>query len=111
MIVGQVFDLSYNLKLKPAILLKATGGAPLQADISANFLYNERLTLGAAYRWDAAVSALMGFQINHQLMVGLAYDRETTELGNSRFNDGSFEVFVRFELFERFRTFKSPRFF
>lgn len=110
-ITGYVFDLSGNFKFKPALLTKAVGGAPLQVDMSANFLYNEKLSFGAAYRWDAAFSALAGFQINEQIMIGLAYDRETTELGATRFNDGSFELFLRWELLKRFQRTISPRFF
>lgn len=110
-ITGYVFDLNGNLKFKPALLAKAVGGAPLQVDLSASFLFNERFSFGAAYRWDAAVSALAGFQITDQLMLGLAYDRETTELGGSQFNDGSFEVFLRLELLKRFQRTVSPRFF
>lgn len=111
LIAGYVFDLNDNLKFKPALLTKAVSGAPLQVDVSANFLINDKFTLGAAYRWDAAVSALVGFQISDQLMLGLAYDRETTELGRTEFNDGSFEVFLRFELFKSFDKIVSPRFF
>jgi hypothetical protein len=44
-------------------------------------------------------------------MVGLAYDRETTELGGTQFNDGSFEVFLRLELLKSFQRTISPRFF
>lgn len=111
LITGYVFDLNGNLKFKPALLTKAVGGAPLQVDVSANFLFNERFSFGAAYRWDAAVSALAGFQISEQIMLGLAYDRETTELGGTRFNDGSFEIFLRLELLKRFQRTISPRFF
>ena len=110
-ITGYVFDLNSELKFKPALLTKAVGGAPLQVDISANFLFAERFSFGAAYRLDAAVSALAGFQITDQLMLGLAYDRETTELGGTQFNDGSFEVFLRLELLKAFQRTVSPRFF
>ncbi|MFD2588176.1 type IX secretion system membrane protein PorP/SprF [Croceitalea marina] len=110
-ITGYVFDLNGNLKFKPALLTKAVGGAPLQIDVSANFLVNERFSFGAAYRWDAAISALAGFQINDQIMLGLAYDKETTELGTRRFNDGSFEIFLRLELLKKFQKTVSPRFF
>jgi type IX secretion system PorP/SprF family membrane protein len=110
-ITGYVFDLSYNLKLKPALLTKAVSGAPLQVDLSATFLYNEKFSFGAAYRWDAAVSGLIGFQLSEQLMLGLAYDRETTALGGTQFNDGSFEIFLRWELVKTFQSMVSPRFF
>ncbi len=111
LITGYVFDLNNNFKFKPALLTKVVSGAPLQIDFSANFMYNDKFTFGAAYRWDAAVSALAGFQITDQFMLGLAYDRETTELGGTQFNDGSFEVFLRFELVKSFQKLVSPRFF
>lgn len=111
LITGYVFDLNGNLKFKPALLTKVVGGAPLQVDVSANFMFNDKFTFGAAYRWDAAVSAMAGFQISDQFTIGLAYDRETTELGGSRFNDGSFEVFLRYELVKSFQRLVSPRFF
>jgi len=111
LITGYVFDLNGNVKFKPALLTKMVGGAPLQVDFSANFMFNDKFTIGAAYRWDAALSAMAGFQISDQFMLGLAYDKETTELGGTQFNDGSFEVFLRFELAKRFQKLVSPRFF
>ncbi len=111
LITGYVFDIGGNTKFKPALLTKVVGGAPLQIDVSGSFLFNDKFSMGAAYRWDAAVSAMFGFQISEQLMVGLAYDRETTDLGGTQFNDGSFEVFLRFELVKSFKQLVSPRFF
>lgn len=111
MITGYVFDLNGNLKFKPALLTKVVSGAPLQLDLSGTFLFNEKFSFGAAYRWDASVSGLLGFQLNEQLMIGLAYDRETTDLGGTRFNDGSFELFVRWELLKSYGRLVSPRFF
>ncbi|WP_024773093.1 PorP/SprF family type IX secretion system membrane protein, partial [Aquimarina macrocephali] len=111
LIAGHVFDLSDDVKFKPAILGKLVFGAPLQVDISANFLLYDRLTLGAAYRWSAALSGSIGFQISDAMMIGFAYDRETTELGQSQFNDGSYEVFLRFELFKKYNRMLTPRFF
>jgi type IX secretion system PorP/SprF family membrane protein len=110
-IAGYVFDLNYNLKFKPAVLTKVVSGAPLQLDLSGSFLFNEKFSFGAAYRWDAAISGLIGFQLNQQLMVGIAYDRETTALGGTQFNDGSFELFLRWELVRSFERMVSPRFF
>ncbi len=109
LIAGYVFDLSYNLKFKPALLSKAVEGAPLQVDVSGNFLYNDRFMLGAAWRWDAAVSAMAGFQVTDGLFIGYGYDHETTRL--RRFNSGSHEIFLRFELFKKHSKIVSPRFF
>ncbi|NJB70645.1 type IX secretion system PorP/SprF family membrane protein [Saonia flava] len=110
-ITGYVLDLNGNLKFKPALLSKVVGGAPLQLDFSGTFLFNDKFSFGAAYRWDAAISGLVGFQLTDQLMLGLAYDKETTELGGTQFNDGSFEFFIRWELVKSFQRLVSPRFF
>jgi len=106
---GYVFDVSPTIKFKPAFLTKIVTGAPLQVDASANFLFFDKLMLGGAYRWDAAVSALAGFQITDGLFIGYSYDMETTRL--RRFNSGSHEVFLRFELFNKVSKMVSPRFF
>jgi len=109
LISGYVFDLSSDIKLKPTILTKITTGAPLQVDVSANFLFYEKFTLGAAYRWSSAVSALVGFQFTEALMVGVAYDADTTEF--SEYSGGSFEAFLRYELFKSYNKMVTPRFF
>ncbi|WP_318345869.1 PorP/SprF family type IX secretion system membrane protein [Flagellimonas baculiformis] len=110
-ITGYVWDLNPFLKFKPTLLTKAVQGAPLQVDLSANFMLNERFIGGVAYRWDAAFSGLFGFMLSDQLMLGLAYDREITELGAATFNDGSFEVIIRYDFIRNIGNLKSPRFF
>lgn len=106
---GYVFDFSPNLKFKPAFLTKVVEGAPLQVDLSGNFLINDKFVLGAAWRWSAAVSFMAGFQVTDGLYIGYGYDLETTKLAN--YNSGSHEVFLRFELFKRQDRIVSPRFF
>ncbi len=110
-ITGYVWDLNPNLKFKPTLLTKVVQGAPLQVDLSANFMLSEKFILGAAYRWDAAVSGMLGFNISNKFLIGLAYDRETTELGSQAFNDGSFEVIFRYDFISTKGNLKSPRFF
>lgn len=110
-ITGYVWDLNPFLKFKPTLLTKVVQGAPLQVDLSANFMLNERFIGGVAYRWDAAFSGLFGFMVSDQLMIGLAYDREITELGAATFNDGSFEVILRYDFIRNLGNLKSPRFF
>lgn len=106
---GYVFDVSPSIKFKPAFLTKMVTGSPLQLDASANFLFFDKFMLGGAYRWDAAVSALAGFQVTDGLFIGYSYDMETTNL--RRYNSGSHEVFLRFELFNKVSKMVSPRFF
>ena len=106
---GYVFDLSSDLKFKPAALVKMVSGSPLQVDLSANFMYDDRFVLGAAYRWSAAVSAMAGFQIDRNWFIGYAFDWETTKL--SKYNSGSHEIFLRYEFIRDIQKIISPRFF
>jgi type IX secretion system PorP/SprF family membrane protein len=106
---GKVFDLSYNVKFKPAFVAKMVAGAPLQVDLTGNFLINEKFTVGIAYRWSAALSALVGFKVNDRISIGYGYDRETTRLSN--FNSGSHEIFLQFDLFKINQQVETPRFF
>ncbi|MEG1026226.1 MAG: type IX secretion system membrane protein PorP/SprF, partial [Flavobacterium sp.] len=108
---GYVFDLDkyQYIKFKPAVLVKMVEGAPLQVDLSANFMFNDKFVVGAAYRWSAAVSAMAGFQVSDGLYIGYAYDHETTKLQN--YNSGSHEIFLRYEFFKNYGKITTPRFF
>ena len=108
LIGGVVFDLSDNIKFKPAALFKGVSGAPVSLDISANFLFNEKFRAGVAWRWDDSISALLGFQVSDGLHIGYAYDLTTSNYRN--YNSGTHEVMLRYEIF-REGPIKSPRFF
>lgn len=108
---GYIFDLSRNTKFRPGVLFKAVSGAPLQVDLNASFIFDEKFIVGASYRLGSAVSGLFGFQITDKFLLGLAYDVETTELGSTQFNDGSFEVFLRYDFLNRFTREVTNKFF
>ncbi len=109
LIGGYVFDLSDNLKFKPAVLGKIVSGAPVTVDVSANFLIVEKVTLGASYRWDDSVSALAGFHITKNIFAGYSYDYSVTEL--QKYNNGSHELILKFNLWPKATRIMSPRFF
>ncbi|MFD2568566.1 PorP/SprF family type IX secretion system membrane protein [Pseudotenacibaculum haliotis] len=108
LILGRVFDLSEDVKFKPAALAKIVSGAPLSIDISANFLFNERFTAGLSYRWDDSISALINIQVNDRLQIGYAYDLTTSNFRN--YNSGTHEVMLTYDLLKAPKL-KSPRFF
>ncbi len=108
---GYVFDLSENVKLKPAALLKATNGAPLSFDLTANFLFNEKFWLGAGYRFDERAGEFAGladFQVSKQLRIGYSYGYPISDL--RPYTSGTHEVLLMFEIFKSKRI-KSPRYF
>ena len=109
LIAGYVFDMGDLVKFKPTLLSKMVQGAPLQVDVSGNFLFNNKFMIGIAYRWSAALSAMVGFQVTDGMYVGYGYDRETTNLKN--YNSGSHEIFLRYEIFNNIDKMTTPRFF
>jgi type IX secretion system PorP/SprF family membrane protein len=96
LMAGHVFEVSDAVKFKPAVLVDFVAGNPLNANVSANFMFFDKLTLGASYRWNAAISGLAGFQISKKLFAGYTYDADTMRLRN--YNSGSHELFLRFDL-------------
>jgi len=105
---GYVFDLSYDWKFKPSFLVKATLGAPVSVDLSANFLFDNTFEVGGSYRWGDAVSFLVNAQVNKNMRVGYSYDFTTSEL--NQFNSGSHEIIILFDLMTSYEII-SPRFF
>jgi type IX secretion system PorP/SprF family membrane protein len=107
---GYVFEINDRLKLKPAFMSKFVKGAPVSVDLTANVLYNEKFELGAAYRIDDSVSALVNINITPSLRVGYSYDYTLTNLG--QFNSGTHEIMLLFDLDLLGKGYdKSPRFF
>ena len=101
LISGYRFDINGNLVLKPGFLLKAVNGGPAQLDLTTNLTFNDKFSVGAAYRFNAAVSALFGVKFADKFLLGIAYDFETSALGSTQFSDGSFEFFLRYDLINR----------
>ncbi len=93
---GYVFELSSGLKFKPAFMLNYLQGAPMNVNLSTNFLINDVVTLGTSYRLDNAISGLAGFQVSSGMFVGYSYDYNTNGLGE--FNNGSHEIILKFYL-------------
>lgn len=108
---GYVFDLNQNTKFKPAALIKATNGAPLSFDLTANFLFHDKFWAGASYRINeraSALGALVDFQVSKQFRIGYAYEYPLSEL--NQFTSGTHELLLMFEIFKSKRI-KSPRYF
>ena len=109
---GYVFDLSKSIKLKPAFLIKATNGAPASYDLTANFLFNEKLWLGGSYRINeqtAAFGGLVDFQISRQLRIGYAYEKPVSDIAD--YTSGTHEILLIYEFKFLSSKLKSPRYF
>ncbi len=108
-ISGYVFDLGRFVKFKPSVLAKLVQGSPISFDITAGFLFSERLWLSGMYRVGDAVGGIVQYRIGQSLWVGYAYDYTVSDLTN--FNSGTHEIMVSFDLVSKKYRVKSPRYF
>jgi type IX secretion system PorP/SprF family membrane protein len=108
LIAGYVFHISEYLQFKPTFLTKATLGAPVQLDFTANFLLGEKVWLGAMYRTGDAIGFIAQWIFDKKLRIGYAYDYTTSQL--SQFNTGTHEVMVSYEIGVK-RKWSKPRMF
>jgi type IX secretion system PorP/SprF family membrane protein len=113
LIAGLIFDLGENVKFKPTMLTKATfskeTGAPVELDLTANFLIKERFWVGAMYRTGDSFGLIAQWIIDKKMRIGYSYDYTTTNLQN--FHSGSHEIMVSYELRFLKEMFASPRYF
>jgi type IX secretion system PorP/SprF family membrane protein len=106
---GYVNKLSADLKFKPTMLIKATIGAPLEVDITANLLIKEKFWLGAMYRTGDSFGFIAQWIIDKNLRLGYAIDLSTSELRNYHYN--THEVMISYELRILKQRVISPRYF
>ncbi len=110
-IAGAVFKLSDDLLLKPTTFLKVTNGAPIEFDLTANFIIRERVSVGAMYRSGDAAGLLFGVNITPQLLIGYSYDWSFTN-STGRYNGGSHEIMLQYDfIFKDREKVRSPRYF
>lgn len=110
-IAGTVLNISNNLALKPTTLVKLTPAAPIEADLTAQLVYANKLSLGANYRTGDSFGALIGFNITPQLFLGYSYDW-SYGLKTSRYNNGSHEIVLRYDFLPgEMKQIHSPRHF
>jgi len=108
---GIVVDVNKTVKFKPSFLVKVTNGAPLSYDLTGNFLFNDKLWLGAAYRFNestGAFGAIADFQVSKQFRIGYAYEHPDSDI--RPYTGGTHEILLMFEVFKSKRV-KSPRYF
>lgn len=86
------FDLGEDFKLEPSFILKYATPAPMKLDVGVRAIYREQVWLGAAYRHNDAVTALVGYLYKNYLMIGYSYDFSTTNI--RRYSSGTHEVML-----------------
>jgi type IX secretion system PorP/SprF family membrane protein len=109
---GYVFDIGLSTKFKPSVMFKTTNGATLSTDVSANFLFFEKLWLGTSYRFNNSAGAI-GFMTDYQILrdwrIGYTFELPTSEI--RPYTHGTHELVIMFEVFNPRRRVTSPRYY
>lgn len=106
---GIVLPINSAIQFKPSFVVKAVENAPLSADINANFLFYEKVWVGAMYRIKESCGLNIVFYLNDYLTLGYSYDYALTNL--RKYNSGTHEVMLSFDLNKNQKSFKTPRYF
>lgn len=89
---GYKFDIGEDFDLEPSAVMKYVTPAPVQFDLGARVIYQEKVWLGGALRTKDAISAMIGYVYQENLSFGYSYDFTTTNLKN--YSTGTHEIMI-----------------
>lgn len=92
---GYQFTLNKTFKLGFSTLLKGVQGAPLQADLNTQLLYNDFLGLGFSYRTSQDLAAIFSIKLFEKLTFSYSYDFGISDM--SRFHSNTHEFMLIFD--------------
>jgi type IX secretion system PorP/SprF family membrane protein len=107
--VGNLFTLSPDLKLKAQGMVKAVANSPVQVDLNANFLIKDFVWAGLAYRYNASASAIAGVQLSPQFLVSYAFDYNLNSI--NKYSNGSHELVLNYLFSYKGKKVVTPRYF
>lgn len=94
---GLAIPVSDKIVFKPSTLVKYAQNAPLNVDLNASFLFNNKIWLGASYRTGNKTTVFMiELQATSNLKIGYAYDAAMG--GLKSYNSGSHEIMLGYDL-------------
>ena len=96
------------LDFVPSVMFKYIPGSPIQVDANCLVEYNNLISVGASYRHDDALIAIVKYQINEKFSIGYGVDFSMNEIRN--YNQGSHEVTLLFDMINHTNS-KSAKFF
>lgn len=92
---GFVYEISPEVALKPSMLLKVQGNAPVEADFNVNALFMNKFWFGAGYRTRDAIVLMAEWNITNQLRIGYAFDYTLSAI--SDYSNNSHEVMLGYD--------------
>lgn len=110
LIGGYIFGKQRQIRFKPSFMLKGAIGGKAQLDISANVQFRDRFWIGAMYRTNNTVAAVMQIVAMNNLKVGYAVDYSLSQEFR-KYQLGTHEIRVIYEYDFYKRPYTKKRFF
>ena len=105
---GYLVTITPDVKLKPSVMMRYRPGTIPQGDLSMNVILREKLWIGASYRTNDAVIAMIEVLPTQQWRLGYSYDMGVSALRSHHM--GSHEIMVQYEFGYRIHV-RDPRYF
>ena len=89
---GARFMLDRYYEIEPALLIKYMFGSPLQFELSGKITYKSQMWGGLSFRFNDAISILIGYNYKKKYIIGYSYDYSYT--GIRKYQSGTHEVMI-----------------
>ncbi|OCX53753.1 hypothetical protein BEL04_05555 [Mucilaginibacter sp. PPCGB 2223] len=99
---GVKLFLNDDITLLPSVMVKEVNPVPTSYDINLKMAFRDHFWIGAAYRQQDAVAALVGFNIGSFLSFGYSYDYTTSNLNTV--SNGTHEIVLGIYLNNRYKV-------
>lgn len=97
---GYIFPCNMWVDFQPALITRATAGAPLSMALYGTFILKDRWRIGGFYGYREVAGFILQMQLNDKMRIGYSFDLATNELIITNF--GSHELSLTYD-FKSFR--------
>jgi type IX secretion system PorP/SprF family membrane protein len=97
---GYRFLIGDNFNFIPSVMVKYIQPAPMQVEVNGKLQYQDLMWVGASYRQDDGIAAMVGLNVSNAFNVGYSYDYTTSRLNN--YTKGTHEIVVGFTIGNKF---------
>jgi len=93
---GMVFDLTDNIKLLPAALIRYQDHLPLGIDLNCNVIFEDIVYAGLSYRSGDSMTLITQLVLNENIRLGYAYDMVTS--AQRQYTNGTHEIMINYRV-------------
>lgn len=105
---GLKLNITDKIIFKPSFLTRYLPSSAYQLDINAIVDINNTIGIGVSYRTQDAIVGMVQLHLTDQLILGYSFDQTISDL--QKYNNGSHEIFLRYDFRYKVKSI-DPRFF